>query len=97
VKAFFYRKKKAQAHRSSYDTGSTDYGGSERSYAASETHKIFMLFRRLAASTSAGAVDFVTRSSTLTGFATASQSSTLGVFHFGATFCCFSRYLSLVS
>jgi hypothetical protein len=37
-----------------------------------------MLLRRLAASTSAGAVGSVTQSSALTGSASASQSSTLG-------------------
>jgi hypothetical protein len=45
VEAFCYRKKKAQAHRSSQGTGS---GGSERSYACSETQEILMLLRRLA-------------------------------------------------
>jgi hypothetical protein len=52
VEAFCYRKKKAQAHRSTQDTGGTGSGGSERSSASSETQKILMLLRRLAASTS---------------------------------------------
>jgi hypothetical protein len=75
VEAFCYRKKKAQAHRSSQGTGS---GGSERSSASSETQEILMLLRRLAASTSTGVVGTVTQSSALTGSATASQSSALG-------------------
>jgi hypothetical protein len=40
VDAFFYRKKKAQkdqAHRSSQGIGGTSSGGSEKSYAGSET------------------------------------------------------------
>jgi hypothetical protein len=48
VETFCYRKKKAQAHRSSQGTGS---GGSERSFAGSETQEILMLLHRLAAST----------------------------------------------
>jgi hypothetical protein len=78
VKAFCYRKKKAQAHHSSQGTGGTGSGGSERSSAGSEAHEILMLLRRLAASTPTGAVGIVTQSSALTGSVTASQSSTLG-------------------
>jgi hypothetical protein len=78
VEAFCYRKKKAQSCRSSQHTGGTSSGGSERSYAGSETQKILMLLRRLAASTSIGVVGTVTQSSALLGSATASQSSTLG-------------------
>jgi hypothetical protein len=37
VEAFCYRKKKAQARRSSQGTGGTGSGGSERSSAGSET------------------------------------------------------------
>jgi hypothetical protein len=37
VEAFCYRKKKAQAHRSSHGTGGTGFGGSEWSSAGSET------------------------------------------------------------
>jgi hypothetical protein len=48
------------------------------SFAVSETQELFMLLRRLTASTSSGAIGFVTQTSTLTGSATASQSSTLG-------------------
>jgi hypothetical protein len=69
VEAFCYRKKKAQARRSSQDTGGTGSGGSERSSAGSETHAILMLLRRLAASMSTGAVGTVTQSSALIGSA----------------------------
>jgi hypothetical protein len=75
VEEFCYRKKKAQARRSSQGTGS---GGSERSYAGSETQEILMLLRRLAASTSSGAAGTVTQSSAFIGSVTVSQSSTLG-------------------
>jgi hypothetical protein len=74
VEAFCYRKKKAQARRSSQGTGSR---GSERSSASLETHEILMLLCRLAASTSTGAVGIVTQSSALIGSAPTSQSSTL--------------------
>jgi hypothetical protein len=59
VEAFCYRKK-AQARRSSQGTGSTGFGGSERSSTGSETQEILMLLRRLAASTSIGVVGTVT-------------------------------------
>jgi hypothetical protein len=59
VEAFCYRKKKAQARRSSQGTGS---GGSERSSAGSETQEILMLLCRLVASTSPGAAGTVTQS-----------------------------------
>jgi hypothetical protein len=49
VEVFCYRKKKAQARRSSQGTCS---GGSGRSSAGLETHEILMLLHRLAASTS---------------------------------------------
>jgi hypothetical protein len=75
VEAFCYRKKKAQAHRSSQGTGSR---GSERSSAGSETQEILMLLHHIAASTSPGAARTVTQSSSLIGSATASQSSTWG-------------------
>jgi hypothetical protein len=78
VEAFFYRKKKAQTHRSSQGTGGTGSGGSERSFVGSETQEILMLLHHIAASTSTGVVGTVTQSSTLIGSATASQSSTLG-------------------
>jgi hypothetical protein len=78
VEAFCYRKKKAQTHRSSQGTGGTGSGGSERNSAGSETQEILMLLRRLAASTSIGAVGTVTQSSALICSATASQSSILG-------------------
>jgi hypothetical protein len=55
VEAFCYRKKKAQACRSSQGTGDTGSRGSERSSAGSETQEILILLRRLAASTSTGA------------------------------------------
>jgi hypothetical protein len=66
VEAFCYRKKKAQAHRSSQGTG---FGGSDRSSAGLETQEIPMLLRCLAASTSIGVVGTVTRSSALIGSA----------------------------
>jgi hypothetical protein len=78
VEAFCYRKKKAQARRSSQGISGTGFGGSERSSAGSKTQEILMLLRCLAASTSTGAVGTVTQSSALIGSATASQSSTLG-------------------
>jgi hypothetical protein len=78
VEAFRYRKKKAQAHRSSQGTGGTGSRGSERSSAGSETQEILMLLRCLVGSTSTGAVGIVTQSSARIGSATASQSSTLG-------------------
>jgi hypothetical protein len=79
VDAFCYRKKKAQkAHRSSQGTGGIGFGGSERSSAGSETQEILMLLRRLAASTSTGAVGTVTQSSALIGSTPTSQSSTFG-------------------
>jgi hypothetical protein len=77
VEAFFYRKKKAQARRSSQGTGGTGSGGSERSSAGSETQDILMLLRRLVTSTSTEAIGTVTQSSTLIGSAPTSQSSTL--------------------
>jgi hypothetical protein len=52
VEAFCYRKKKAQARRSSQGTGGTGSVGSERSFAGSETQEILMLLHRFAASTS---------------------------------------------
>jgi hypothetical protein len=52
VEVFCYRKKKAQARRSSQGTGGTGSGGSGRNSAGLETHEILMLLRRLAASTS---------------------------------------------
>jgi hypothetical protein len=81
VEAFCYRKKKAQkakARRSSQGTSGSSSEGSERSSAGSETQELLMLLRRLAASTSLGAVGYVTQPSVLTGSATASQSFTLG-------------------
>jgi hypothetical protein len=81
VEAFCYRKKKAQkaqARCSSQGTGGFSSGGSELSFAGLETQEIFMLLRRLAASTSSGVVGSVTQSSVLTGSTTASSSSTLG-------------------
>jgi hypothetical protein len=75
VEAFCYRKKKAQAHRSSQSTGS---GGSKRSSAGSETQEILMLLHRLVASTSTGVVGTVTQSSALIDSAPTSQCSTLG-------------------
>jgi hypothetical protein len=77
VEAFYYRKKKAQAHRSSQGTGGTGSGGSERSFAGSETQEILMLLHRLVASTSPGAAGTVTQSSALISSGTAFQSSTL--------------------
>jgi hypothetical protein len=77
VEAICYRKKKAQARRSSQGIGGTGSGECE-SYAGSETQEILMLLRHLVASTSTGAVGTVTQSSALTDSATASQSSTLG-------------------
>jgi hypothetical protein len=78
VEVFCYRKKKAQARRSSQGTGGTGSGGSESSSAGSKTQKILMLLCRLAASTSPGDAGTVTQSSALICSATASQSSTLG-------------------
>jgi hypothetical protein len=78
VEAFCYRKKKAQAHRSSQGTGGTSSGGTERSSASSETQEILMLLHHLAASMSTGDVGIVTQSSALIGSALTSQSSTLG-------------------
>jgi hypothetical protein len=52
VEAFCYRKKKAQARRSSQGTSGTGSIGSERSFAGSETQEILMLLHRFAASTS---------------------------------------------
>jgi hypothetical protein len=78
VEAFRYRKKKAQAHRSSQGTGGTGFGGSERSSAGSETQEILMLLHRLATSTLIGAIGTVTQSSALIRSATVSQSFTLG-------------------
>jgi hypothetical protein len=74
VEAFFYRKKKtqkAQARRSSHDTGGSSSGGYV-SFAGSETQELLKLLRRLATSTSTGAVDPVTQPSVLTGSATTS-------------------------
>jgi hypothetical protein len=78
VDVFCYRKKKAQAHRSSQGTSGTGSRGFERSSADSETQEILILLHRLAAFRSTGAVGTVTQSSALIGSATASQSSTLG-------------------
>jgi hypothetical protein len=81
VEAFCYRKKKAQkvqARRSSQGTSGTGSTGSERNSAGSETQEILMLLHHLAASTSSGDIGSVTQPSTLTGSATASQSSALG-------------------
>jgi hypothetical protein len=78
MEAFCYRKKKAQARRSSQGTGGTDSRGSERSSAGSETHEILMLLHRLAVSTSTEVVGTVTHSSALIGSAPTSQSYTLG-------------------
>jgi hypothetical protein len=81
VEAFCYRKKKAQkaqARRSSQGTGGTGSGGFERSSAGSETQEILTLLRRLAASTSSGAIGSVTQPSALTDSATVSQTSALG-------------------
>jgi hypothetical protein len=72
VEAFCYRKKKAQACRSSQGTGGTGSGGSERSSAGSETQEILMLFHRLATFTSPGVAGTVTQSSALIGSVTAS-------------------------
>jgi hypothetical protein len=83
MEVFCYRKKKAQkaqAHRSSQGTGGTHFGRSERGSTSSETQEILMLLHRLAASTSSGVVGSMTQPSTLTGLATASQSSDLGPF-----------------
>jgi hypothetical protein len=41
-------------------TGGSSFGGSEKSYASSETHEFLMLLRCLMASTSLGAVGSVT-------------------------------------
>jgi hypothetical protein len=78
VEAISYRKKKAQARRSSQGIGGTGSGECERSSAGSETQEILMLLRHLVASTSTGAVGTVTQSSALIGSVTASQTSTLG-------------------
>jgi hypothetical protein len=78
VEAFCYRKKKAQAHRSSQGTGGTGSVGFERSSASSETHEILLLLHRLVASTSSGVAGSVTQPFAPTGSATASQSFTLG-------------------
>jgi hypothetical protein len=78
VEAFCYRNQKAQAHHSSQGTSGSGSRGYERSSAGSETQKILMLLRRLAACTSSGAAGTVTQSSALIGSATASQFSTLG-------------------
>jgi hypothetical protein len=78
VEVFCYRKKKAQACRSSQGTDGTGSGGSESSSAGSETQEIVMLFHRLVASTSTRAVGTVTQSSALIGSAPTSHSSTLG-------------------
>jgi hypothetical protein len=72
VEAFCYRKKKAQARRSSQGTDGTGSGGSGRSSAGSETQEILMLLRRPAASTSSGAAGSVTQPSAPTGSATVS-------------------------
>jgi hypothetical protein len=78
AEAFCYRKKKAQAHRSSQGTGGTGTGGSERSFTGSETQEILMLLHHFAASMSTGAIGIVTQSFALIGSAPTSQSSTLG-------------------
>jgi hypothetical protein len=81
VKAFCYRKKKAQkaqTHRFSQSTGGSGSGGSEKSSAGLETREFLMLLHRLAASTLLRAIGSVTQSSVVTGSATASPSSTLG-------------------
>jgi len=78
VDAFCYRKKKAQARRSSQRAGGAGIGGSEGASAASDAQEMLMLLRRLAASASTGAAGSVTQSSALTGSATASQSSIKG-------------------
>jgi hypothetical protein len=80
VEAFCRKKKaqKAQTRCSSQGTGGTGYGGSERSFAGSETQEILMLLHHLETSTSSGATGSVTQPSAPTGFATASQSSALG-------------------
>jgi hypothetical protein len=81
VKAFCYRKKKAQktqTRHSSQGTSGTGSGESERSSVDLETQEILMLLRRLVASTSSGAVGSVTQPSAPTGSATVSQSSALG-------------------
>jgi hypothetical protein len=69
---------KAHARHSSQGTGGIGSGGSERSSAGSETQEILMLLHHLAASTSSGVADSMTRSSTPTSSATVSQSSALG-------------------
>ena len=76
--AFCYRKKKAQARRSSQCAGGVGIGGSEGGSAASDAQEMLMLLRRLAVSASIGAAGSVTQSSALTGSATASQSSIKG-------------------
>jgi hypothetical protein len=68
VEAFCYRKKKAQARRSSQGTGGSSSGGSERSSTGLETQELLMLLRRLEASTSSGAVSSVTQPSALTSY-----------------------------
>jgi hypothetical protein len=77
VEAFCYRKKKAQAHRSSHGTGGSSSGGSERSPAGSETQEMIMLLHRLAASMLPGAVGSVTQPYARTSSATTSQSSAM--------------------
>jgi hypothetical protein len=75
VEAFCYRKqkaRKAQARHSLQGTGSTSFGGSEKSSAGLETQEIIMLLHRLAAYTSSGAAGSMTQPSTTTGSATAS-------------------------
>jgi hypothetical protein len=72
VEAFCYRKKKAQAHHSSQSTSGTGSEDSERSSAGSKKQEILILLHRLVASTSLGAVVFVTQPSALTSSATAS-------------------------
>jgi hypothetical protein len=81
VKAFYYRKKKAQkaqAHRSSQGTSGSSSERSKRSLAELGTQELLMLLHRLVAYTSSGVVGCVTQPSTLIGSATASQSSPSG-------------------
>jgi hypothetical protein len=86
VEAYCYRKKKAQScrggHSSQGTSGSNGFGtgGSQRSSAGSETQEMLMLLRRLAASTPAGAASSVTQAPAPAGSATASQSSSPGIF-----------------
>jgi hypothetical protein len=85
AEAYCYRKK-AQSRRggrsSQGTSGSNGFGigGSQRSSAGSETQEMLMLLRHLAASTPAGAASSVTQAPTPAGSATASQSSSLGIF-----------------